>query len=112
VTHVKYQDTDDAQQTLSSDNYIVSTSETIGKIVLKSGETFPDLRDDLVDSVEVQFICGYGLASAVPAHIKQAILLTVGHWYENRETTIAGATIAEVPMATKAILSQERLDLV
>ena len=113
VASVKYQDADDAQQTLSSDDYIVSTSETIGKIVLKSDEDWPTLRDDLVDAVQIEFTAGYGdAATDVPQIIRNAMLLMIGHWYENRESTIAGMSINEVPMSTNAMLSKYRLDLV
>lgn len=52
---------------------------------------------------------GYADAAAVPQGIKQAMLLLVGSWYENREATISGATIAEVPFAVDALIAPYRV---
>jgi uncharacterized phiE125 gp8 family phage protein len=35
-------------------------------------------------AVRVEFIAGYASAEQVPASVKTAMLLTIGHWYENR----------------------------
>lgn len=41
--------------------------------------------------IEVVFTAGFGAsASAVPAAIKQALLLLVAHWFENREPVVLG----------------------
>lgn len=42
--------------------------------------------------------------------VKVAVLLLVGHWYENREsvTTVQGANIKELPLAFTWLLDQER----
>ncbi|MDO1559820.1 head-tail connector protein [Brevundimonas sp. 2R-24] len=58
-------------------------------------------------SVKVTFTTGYGDASDVPADLKHAALMLVGHLYENREATAAVA-LSEVPMGVEAILSRYR----
>ena len=45
--------------------------------------------------------------SAVPAPIKHAILLMVGHWYANREA-VAPGQMHEVPMAVDALIRPYR----
>lgn len=40
--------------------------------------------------------------------IEQAILLLVGHWYNNREATILGATPAVLPFGVEALLWPRR----
>lgn len=47
-----------------------------------------------VGAVSVTFEAGYEI---VPAPIVQAILLTVGAWYENREETVIGVSVASLP---------------
>ena len=42
---------------------------------------------------------------AAPKDIQIAVLLLVGHWYENRESVIVGTSAVEVPMTVQAILS-------
>jgi uncharacterized phiE125 gp8 family phage protein len=53
----------------------------------------------------VRFTAGYGdTASDVPQTIRQAILLAVGHWYENREATVAVGNVRELPLGIEALL--------
>jgi len=57
-------------------------------------------------------VCGYSASSNVPRSIKNAMLLMVGHWYENREETFAGnfgQTIMRVPIAVNSLLAPYRV---
>ncbi len=47
-----------------------------------------------VGAVSVTYEAGYAI---VPAPIVQAILLCVGAWYENREETVIGVSVAALP---------------
>lgn len=63
------------------------------------------------DAVRVTFTAGYGdEPSDVPAPIRQAILLMVGSWYEHREESVIGATVAALPrsVAADALLTSFR----
>ena len=40
--------------------------------------------DDGFEGISISFTAGYGDAAAVPQPLKQAILMLVGHWFENR----------------------------
>jgi uncharacterized phiE125 gp8 family phage protein len=40
-----------------------------------------------------------------PEEVKQAVLLLVGHWYENREAAVAGVTTEAIEMGVDALLS-------
>ncbi|QRY66549.1 phage gp6-like head-tail connector protein [Ensifer sp. PDNC004] len=44
----------------------------------------------------------------VPADLKQAIFQLVGHWYENRETSLVGVSIVEVPFSVREIVREHR----
>jgi uncharacterized phiE125 gp8 family phage protein len=59
------------------------------------------------DAVQIRFIAGYGdAASDVPQAIKQAILLLVGHWFENREAVLVHSFKPTViPIAVDSLLS-------
>jgi uncharacterized phiE125 gp8 family phage protein len=57
------------------------------------------------ESVTVDYTCGYGGASSVPAAIKQAMLLLVAHWYANREAVTAKTAVHSVPMAFESLLA-------
>lgn len=59
-----------------------------------------------VDAVQVTYTAGYGsTASSVPLAICQAILLMVGHWYENREEVVIGTISTKVQETVEALLS-------
>jgi uncharacterized phiE125 gp8 family phage protein len=45
----------------------------------------------------------------VPAAIRHAILMLVGHWYESRQAVIAtGAVPQEVPYGVQSLLDSQR----
>lgn len=104
VTSVQYIDSNGTTQTLASDQYVVSTKRHEGVIDPAYGATWPSVRDQ-VDAITVRFVAGYGSsASDVPEPIRQAILLLVGHWYENRETVNIGNITSELPFTCEALL--------
>lgn len=55
-------------------------------------------------SVRITFNAGY---EDVPASVKRAALLMVGHWYENREAA-SEAKITDLPLAVDALLMPYR----
>lgn len=84
VTHVKYYDGDQVQQTLSTDAYTVVTSEHVGYILLNDGYGWPGVGLNN-RGLEIKFVCGYGdAASDVPAGIRTAILAHVAELYAYR----------------------------
>jgi len=56
------------------------------------------------ESVRIEFTAGYAL---LPASIKHAALLLIGHWYENREA-VAEAKLSALPLAVEALLMPYR----
>lgn len=104
VTSVTYVDGDGASQTWSSSAYDVSASREPGRVRLAYSENYPATRDQ-ADAVTVRFVGGYGAtASSVPQPIKQAMLLLLGHWFENRESVVVGTIAAPAPLAATALL--------
>lgn len=96
VTHVNYYDADNALQTFSSANYVVSIDDTPGKVELLATVGWPSTYAR-VDAVEVQFVCGY---STVPAPIKHAVLVTLAALYRNR-----GDESFTMPAAVRRLLA-------
>jgi len=80
ITSIKYYDADDVEQTLSTDYYHTDLSSQPARIeVSETPETY-----DKLNAVTIEFVAGYGDAADVPEHIKHAMLLYIGHLYENR----------------------------
>lgn len=105
VTHVKYWDTDDNESTVSSGDYRIDTNKEPGRIVLKSGSSWPadTLRNS--NAIEVEYIAGYGdAADDVPQRIKDCIKFLVALWYENREPIVVGTIATDIPHTFKMLL--------
>lgn len=105
VTSVTYTDTAGDSQTAASSLYDVDLAGN--RIILKDDQVWPDTLIH-ENSVIVRFVAGYGAAgTAIPQPIKQAILMLIGHFYENREVS-APIQITQVPMAADWLLSPYR----
>lgn len=105
VTSITYVDTDGNSGTVSSGDYIVDTDSEPGRVVLKTGSTWPSVSLRAANGVTVRFVAGYGSAgSNVPQAIRQALLLIVGHLYENREATVGVGNVQTVPMGAEYLL--------
>lgn len=104
ITSIKYIDSAGTEQTWGSSNYQASLSREPGRIVPAFATPWPVARL-IADAVRVRYASGYGTAAAVPAGLKAAMRLLVGHWYANREEVAAGVG-GEVPMAAAALLLQ------
>ncbi len=108
VTSITYRDKDGNSSTFDASNYVVDTAGMFGRVVLKSGVTWPSVTLYPAGAVTVRFVAGYGDAGAVPQSLKQAILLLVGHLYENREAAIMGTIVRDLPLGYDALVWQRR----
>ena len=89
VTSITYTDTSGDTQTLSSSVYTVDIYSLPGRIVTAYGESWPSTRD-VPNAVAMTFVAGYGDDRGdVPRPLRQAMLLLVGAWYENREDVVS-----------------------
>ena len=111
VTSVTYYDESGTGATLSSSQYLVDTDSHPGWIVLKDGYTWPSTTLQAANGVRIRFVAGYGLAASVPQMYKQAILMMVGHYYENREAAVVGSglVVMELPLAVRNLLWFDRV---
>jgi hypothetical protein len=97
VSWIKYYDAAGTLQTISSADYVVEL--TTGQIWPAFGELWP-YPQDRPNAVQVQFTCGYGAATAVPAGIKQALLSHVAFHNEH-----SGDDASEPPQFLQNLLS-------
>ena len=111
ITHIKYYDSDDTQQTLASSNYILGHYSKPARIGIAVGGELPNLSDR-INAVEVKYTVGYGTASTdVPEGIRTGIILTVGNWYQNRQSVITGKTANELPLSSQYLLDQYKIQV-
>jgi|APLak6261660231_1056022.scaffolds.fasta_scaffold00071_33 phage conserved hypothetical protein, phiE125 gp8 family len=101
VTAVKYNDADGIQQILAPSGYQVDLVG--GCIVPAYGSSWPLARAQL-NSVQVEYVCGYGNPADVPESIKDAIRFIVGQW-EVFQTSMEGVVRPfTIPNAAKQLL--------
>ena len=107
---IRYYDTDDTEATFSSDSYFVDTKSEPGRVVLNYGESWPTTTLRPANGVCVTFVAGYGDdGSDLPQKVRNAMLLIIGHLYENREQVVTGVVPVYVPLGVDALLWQGRV---
>lgn len=110
VTSVKYYDADGTEYTLASSNYIVDTVSWPGRIVLKSSASWPGVTLQDANGILITYVSGWAATASIPQSIRQALLLLVGHWYENREAVLtSGAAPLALKEGVDALLRSYRL---
>lgn len=112
IVSVKYDDVNGVEQTVDPANYKLLEDGAGPFVRFLRAYTFPQTSLE-PPAVRVAFLAGYAQAaqaSTVPQAIKHAILLTLGHLFENRETVISGRSVAaiELPFAASALLAPFR----
>ena len=108
VTSVQYYNSSDVLTLASASLYGAFTDGLGAYISLKANQTWPSVADR-EDAVTVTWVAGFGAtADKVPAAIRQAMLLLVGHWYQNRETVSVGDAVYQLPFAVDALLGPRR----
>lgn len=107
VNSVTYIASDGAETVLSSSDYVVDVRHEPGRILPKFGKPWPATRKrEAGATVLVEFEAGYGGPSDVPARLRSAMLLMVGHLYYFREGAVVGASVAELPMGVQTTMEQ------
>lgn len=110
IDQISYVDPDGTSQTVDSFQSDVISSPA--RALPDYNTSWPQTRN-VLNAVEVTFTAGFGTDSPpesnVPDDIRAAILLILGHWYENREASIVGTAAVELPMGAESILNRYRI---
>jgi len=108
LTFVKYYTKANVLTTLSASVYTLPAFAEPAVIRLADTQVWPDVYDR-EDAVQVEYVTGATTASDVPAPLRQAVQLLVGHWCANRESVIVGTNAMETPMAVESLCAPYRL---
>jgi len=106
VTHVKYYDTSNTLVTLAASNYDLDDKIKPGRIYQSNDGSFPDTFER-PNAVEIEFVVGR-TANEVEDAIKQAMLIIVGRYYEQRQDVVLGTQVAELPLMVEYMLTPYR----
>lgn len=112
VTGIYYTAEGASEATFNSSNYVVDAYRQPGRVVLDDSASWPGNELIVANGVRVRFVAGFGAgASNVPRMIRQAMLLMIGHWYENREATKEKGVLP-IPMGVDSLLWNWRAKMV
>lgn len=105
VASIKIYDTANVETSLTLTDFFIDTDSQPARISFDYGNTWPSTLLRSHSSVVIQYKAGYGTtAASVPMSVKFAILLYIGHWYENR-----ACEAIEPPAAFFNLLRPDRL---
>lgn len=86
VTSVKYKDNTGTETTMTEITaYIADTESPVGQLVLPYGINWPSFTPYPVNPVKIRYVAGYSALNPLPKLIKQAMLLHIGYYYNNRD---------------------------
>lgn len=91
-------------------------SEPARLVPLAGVTTWPSTQTGALNAVRIRYVVGYyepvgspaALYDDLPKSIKRAMLLTIGHFYENREDTSI-ARLEQIPLGAQALLRPYRI---
>jgi len=105
---VKYYDVDGVLQTDTLSNYDIFGTKAAKYIGPKAGFSWP-VAQDRSDAIKIEYTIGFGdAASDIPDTIRHALLLLIGHWYENREQATTD-NLNDIPWGFDALMNMHRV---
>lgn len=101
VTSVTYTDTDGNSQTATGSIYTVDADSIPGRVYLAYNQSWPSTQS-IPKAVKIRYVAG---SSTTPGPVKRAMLLLIGHWYNNREDQIIGTVATSIDHAARNLLA-------
>lgn len=106
IASITYLDSAGTRQTLDPSFYTMNGDALPARVTPAIGKIWPYGTE-----VQITYTAGYGAtASSVPASLQLAILMLVGHFYENREASVlpaSGTGVVEIPLGVEELLKEE-----
>jgi uncharacterized phiE125 gp8 family phage protein len=117
ITSVAYTKWDSSSATLTADDdYVADTDSEPGRVVLEYDETWPTDELHPKNPIKIRYVGGYTSGSSptdyrenIPEEIRIAMLMLVAHWFNQREATITGVNIQNVPMGAIDLLTSKKI---
>jgi uncharacterized phiE125 gp8 family phage protein len=112
VNSVDYVDTDGNTQSWS--DYEVDLDVSPAVLRPKPDKNWPNIQENKLAALTVEFDAGYAASqndavNDVPAPLRQAMFLLLGHWFDNRTSVAMDADPARVPQTVRSLVSSYRV---
>lgn len=95
-------------QTLDASAYVAGLGGAAAWLSPAPGTTWPAAGQ----AVQVTYVAGYGDALAVPALLRQAVLMLIAQWFDTRATVNIGGTVTPLPHGVEEILRLYRIPVI
>lgn len=105
IVSVTYVDTQQATIVLDGASYSLDDYLMPAWLAPAYSTDWPEALD-VPNAVKVRYTAG---ASTLPSAVRAALLLLVGHLYENRQAVSSGAALTKVPLGVEALLDTQRV---
>lgn len=109
IVSIKYFDLSDAEQLLDPSLYVAQARGPSVRIIPRFGTVWPLVNPFAAEPIVIRFTVGDAPADVEP-NVKAAILLILGHLYENRANVVMGAQglqAIELPQGAEPLLMAE-----
>lgn len=106
ITSINYVDADGTEQTVATTVYEARIDGLDAAIVLKRDQSWPSIGFN--SRITVVAVVGY---ETIPPDLTHAMLLLIGGWFENREESVIGVTVDNLPdsLSVDSLLINHRL---
>lgn len=101
ITEVQYLDINGTEQILNPTNLAVDHRPIYPKLYPAWGDLWPATNGQPMNATIIASI-GY---AELPADIRSAMLLIIGHLYENREAVVIGTIATSLPFSVETLLA-------
>jgi uncharacterized phiE125 gp8 family phage protein len=95
---------EDTPAVVDAAHYFLDSAARPARVVLRDGRT-PPRGGRPANALEVRFTAGFGAAGDVPEDLRQAVLLTLAHWFDHR----GEAEGAALPLGALDLLRSHRI---
>ena len=106
VVEIGYTDSSGQETVLPDSDYVVDTDCEPGRVLPAYGLAWPVFTPFPTSPIRIRFVAGY---DDLPVSIRLAMLLLIGHWYENREAT--GTANSVIDFSAHALLAPYRVEV-
>lgn len=90
-------------------DFIVDTDSEPGRIFFKKGRSWPAVNLSNGGFLRIRYKAGAADVSKVPERVKLAMLMLIGHWYDNREAVLVGSISKETEYTFRDLLRPDRI---
>jgi len=105
ITSIVYKDVSGNPQTWGGGNYSLGADKHWRpRIIRAPNVSWPGTWGE-PEAVTIRAIHGYASGADVPEPIRQALLLLIGHWFDNREAVLTGTISKEIEFGVEALVA-------